>query len=121
MPAGGRVIGLTSAGARQAFPAYAAVGASKGALDALFRHYAVELAPRGIAVNLVCPGAVRTRALDAIPDTEQRIAAAEAGTPTGRLTTCEEVAKVVLFLCSDGASQIIGQTIVIDGGRAVSA
>ncbi|MCP3962612.1 MAG: SDR family oxidoreductase [bacterium] len=121
MPAGGRVVGLTSSGATRAFPAYAAVGGSKGALDALFRHYAVELAPRGIAVNLVCPGAVRTGALDAMPDTEERIAVAEDGTPTGRLTTCEEVARVVLFLCGDDASQIIGQTIVIDGGRAVTA
>ncbi len=119
IPEGGRIIGLTSAGGVRALPTYAAVGASKGALEALFRHWAAELAPRGIAVNLVSPGTVRTEALDAMPDTEKRIVIAEACTPTGRLTTPEEVAEVVLFLCGDAAAQIVGQTIVVDGGRSV--
>ena len=119
IPAGGRIVGLTSAGGVRALPTYAAVGASKGALEALFRHYAVELAPRGIAVNLVCPGTVRTEALNAMPDTEERIAEAERRTPTGRLTTCEEVARVVVFLCGEAAAQIVGQTIVVDGGKTV--
>jgi enoyl-[acyl-carrier protein] reductase III len=121
IPAAGRIVGLTSVGGVRALPTYAAVGASKGALESLFRHWAVELAPRGIAVNLVCPGTVRTEALDAMPDTEERIAAAERGTPTGRLTTPEDVARVVLFLCGDAAAQIVGQTIVVDGGRILSA
>lgn len=64
---------------------------------------------------------MRTEALDAMPDTEQRIAAAERRTPTGRLTTCEEIARVVLFLCSDAAAQIVGQTLVVDGGRTLPA
>ncbi len=121
IPTGGRIIGLTSAGGVRVLPTYSAVGASKGALEALFRHYAVELAPRGIAVNLVSPGTVRTEALGAMPDTEERIATAERRTPTGRLTTCEDVARVVLFLCGEAAAQIIGQTLVVDGGRTLPA
>lgn len=120
IPAGGRIVGLTSAGGVRALPTYAAVGASKGALEALLRHWAVELAPRGIAVNLVSPGTVRTEALAAMPDTEERIATAERRTPTERLATPEDVARVVLFLCGDEAAQIVGQTIVVDGGRMVS-
>lgn len=119
--AGGRIVGLTSAGGVRALPTYSAVGASKGALESLFRHYAVELAPRGITVNLVSPGTVRTEALDAMPETEERIAAAERRTPTGRLATPEDVAGVVLFLCTDAAAQIVGQTIVVDGGRSLPA
>lgn len=121
MPAGGRIIGLTSTGAARTVPDYGAVGSSKGALDALLRHYAVELAPRGIAVNLVCPGAVLTRALDAMPDKDERIAEARRRTPTGRLTTAREVARLILFLCSDDAAQIVGQTLVMDGGKSLPA
>jgi enoyl-[acyl-carrier protein] reductase III len=71
-------------------------------------------------VNLVCPGMVVTGALDAFPDRDRRIQSAIAQTPTGRLTEPEEVAAVVMFLCSEAASQIVGQTIVIDGGRALT-
>lgn len=120
MPSGGRIVGITSHGATHVLPFYAAVGTSKGALEALFRHYAVEFAPRGISVNLLCPGLVLTGALDAFPDKEQRIEKAVARTPTGRLTTPEDVAATVLFMCSLGSAQIIGQTIVIDGGGSLN-
>jgi len=120
MHRGGAIVGLTSSGGSHALSCYAAVGASKGALEALFRHYAQELAPRGIAVNLVCPGIVLTEALDAFPDRDRRIDSALSMTPSGRLTTPEDVAAAVLFACSEGARQIIGQTIVVDGGRRLT-
>jgi enoyl-[acyl-carrier protein] reductase III len=119
IPGGGRIVGLTSAGSVRTAPFYAAVGCSKAALEALFRHYAVELAPRGITVNLVSPGLVLTGALDAFPDREQRIAATEAATPTGRLTTPQEVAALVRFLASGAAAQITGQTLVVDGAKGL--
>jgi enoyl-[acyl-carrier protein] reductase III len=117
MPEGSRIIGISSPGATHALPYYAAVGSSKGALEALFRHYARELAPRGISVNLICPGLVATDAIDAFPDKEARVEATIARTPSGRLTTPEDVAQLALFMCSNVASQIVGQTITIDGGR----
>jgi enoyl-[acyl-carrier protein] reductase III len=120
IPPGGRILGITSHGPRRILPCYAAVAASKGGMETLFRYYAHEFARRGIAVNLVCPGLVLTGALEAFPDREQRIGASVANTPTGRLTTPEDVASAVLFLCSDGASQIIGQTIVVDGGVSLA-
>jgi len=120
IPAGGRVIGITSSGSSRVGPFYAAVGSSKGAMDALFRYYAYELAPRGITANLVCPGLVLTGAVNAFPDRDQRIEAARAKTPTGRLTTPEDVAEVVLFLCGKAAAQIVGQTIVVDGGKTLA-
>jgi enoyl-[acyl-carrier protein] reductase III len=120
VPSGGRIIGITSSGSRRTSPFYAAVGASKAALEVLFRHYAQALAPRGIAVNLVCPGMVLTGALDAFPDKDERVQRALDHTPTGRLTTPEDVGHVVAFLCRDVAAQIIGQTIVVDGGRRLT-
>lgn len=119
MPRGSRVIGITSSGGTRVIPYYAAVGSSKGALEALFRHYAYELAPKGIAVNLVCPGLVLTEAVDAFPDRDARVDKAKAATPTGELVVPEDVAQTVVFLCEPQSAQIIGQTIVIDGGKTL--
>ena len=88
-------------------------------MESLFRHYAHEWAPQGIAVNLVCPGLVLTDAVEAFPDKETRTQKTIDVTPTGRLTTPDDVAKLVSFLCSPVAGQIIGQTITIDGGKTL--
>jgi enoyl-[acyl-carrier protein] reductase III len=119
MPDGGRIVGLTSAGSLRTAPFYAAVGSSKAALEALFRHYAVELAPRGITANLVAPGLVLTDALAAFPDRAERVAGTLRQTPTGRLTTPEEVAAAVRFLAGEAAAQITGQVLAIDGGKGL--
>lgn len=119
MPKGARVIGVTSSGGTRVIPYYAAVGSSKGALEALFRHYAFELAPKGISVNLVCPGLVLTDAVDAFPDRDARVDKAKRATPTGELVVPEDVAETVSFLCEPRAHQIIGQTLVIDGGKTL--
>jgi enoyl-[acyl-carrier protein] reductase III len=121
MNSGDRIVGITSSGGVRVVPYYAAVGSSKGALESLLRHYASELAPNGISVNMVCPGTVLTDAVDAFPDRDARIKKSIDATPSGRLTTPEEVADVVKFLCGPAAAQIIGQTIVIDGGKTLSS
>ena len=110
---------MSSAGAVRAVPAYAAVGSSKGALEALARHLAVELAPRGVRVNILSPGSVQTAAWDAFPDKERRLAEATQRTPRGRLVTVDEVAMAAQFLCSEAAQGVIGQTLVVDGGTRV--
>ncbi|MEI8025909.1 MAG: SDR family oxidoreductase [Pseudomonadota bacterium] len=122
MSSGSRIIGLTSNGGTRTIPFYTAVGSSKGALDSLFRHWAVELAPSGIAVNLVCPGMVMTDAVEAFPDKEGRIQACIRQTPTGKMTTPEDVGEFVSFLCTSRmASQFVGQTFTIDGGKCILA
>jgi enoyl-[acyl-carrier protein] reductase III len=120
MRPGATILTISSKGAVNAIPSYSVIGASKGALEALSRHLAAELAPQGIRVNIIRPGSVLTDAWEAMPDKEKRLEDANCRTPIGRLVTAEEVAQTAQFLCSDGATGIIGQTIVVDGGISIA-
>jgi NAD(P)-dependent dehydrogenase (short-subunit alcohol dehydrogenase family) len=115
------IVAVSSWGALRAMPTYTLVGSSKGALEALARHLAVELAPRGVRVNILTAGAVLTDVWKALPNSEARIAETIRRTPAGRLVTAEEVAYAAQFLCSDAAQGIIGHTLVIDGGTGILA
>jgi enoyl-[acyl-carrier protein] reductase III len=116
---GSAIVAVSSAGATRAVPAYATVGSSKGALESLSRHLAVELAPRGIRVNILSPGSVQTDSWDAFPDKEERLADALRRSPRGRLVGVDEIAQAAQFLCSDAASGLVGHTLVVDGGTRV--
>jgi enoyl-[acyl-carrier protein] reductase III len=118
---GSSIVAISSWGALRALPCYSLVGSSKGALEALARHLAVELAPVGIRVNVLTAGAVLTDAWKAMPNSEVRIAETIQRTPAGRLVTAEEVAYGAQFLCSDAAAGIVGQTLVLDGGSGIMA
>lgn len=113
------IVCLSSLGAVRAIPQYAAAAMSKAALEALARHLALELGPKGIRINVVSPGLVLTGALEAFPNRDQLTGIAQSRTPLGRLATPEDVASTVLFLCSSASSVIHGQTINIDGGYSV--
>jgi NAD(P)-dependent dehydrogenase (short-subunit alcohol dehydrogenase family) len=115
------ILAISSMGATRAIPHYTLVGASKGALEALIRHFAAELAPRGVRANILTPGAVATDAWKAIPDGEARLAEAGRRSPIGRLATVEELALCAQFLCSPAASAINGQTLIVDGGTMILA
>jgi NAD(P)-dependent dehydrogenase (short-subunit alcohol dehydrogenase family) len=116
---GSAIVPVSSAGAVRAVPAYAAVGASKGALESLARHLAAELAPRGIRVNVLAPGSVETDAWAAFPDKDARLADTIRRTPLGRTVTFEEVAQAAQFLCSRASGGIVGHTLVVDGGARI--
>jgi len=119
MPSGASIIALSSEGAVHAMPQYGLVGSSKAALESLCRHMAVELAPRGIRVNVLSPGSVQTDAWLALPDAERRLAEAASRTPRGRLTSLEEVGWAAQFLASGASSGMSGHTLVVDGGARV--
>lgn len=121
MDEGSRIIAVSSLGSVRAVENYTAVGASKAALESLVRHLAVELGPKKITVNTISAGAVDTEALKKFPNREQILETALERTPLGRLTTPEDVADLALFLCSDYAKMIHGQTLVVDGGYAIRA
>jgi len=118
---GSSMVAVSSWGALRAIPFYTLVGSSKGGLEALARHLAAELAPRGIRVNILTAGAVLTDAWKALRNSEERIAETIRRTPAGRLVTAEEVAYGAQFLCSDAASGITGHTLIIDGGAGIMA
>jgi enoyl-[acyl-carrier protein] reductase III len=120
MSSGGSIVAISSEGAVHAMHHYTLVGASKGALESMARHLAAELAPRGIRVNVLSPGTVRTDAWSAMPDAEHRLGAAEARSPLGRLVSLDEVALAAQFLVSPASSGVIGHTLVIDGGSRIS-
>jgi enoyl-[acyl-carrier protein] reductase III len=120
-PQGAGVLAISSEGATRAIPQYTVVGASKGALESLVRHMAVELAPRGIRVNTLSCGTVETDAWKSMPDAERRLSEAGRRAPLGRLVSLDEVACCAQFLCSDAAGGIVGQALVVDGGACILA
>ena len=119
MPDGGRIINISSPGSTWVLPAYFAVGVSKAAIEAVTRYLAVELGPKGIAVNTISPGFVMTEALNAFPDQLGIRDIASRPTPAGRTITPEDVSNVVAMLCSSDAEMIRGQVIVVDGGETL--
>jgi NAD(P)-dependent dehydrogenase (short-subunit alcohol dehydrogenase family) len=114
----GSIINLSSVSALVGTPRRAAYAASKGGLDAATRSLAMELGRSGIRVNSVAPGVVDT-ALWAknrgIPGVIEKI---EEQTPLGRWATPEDIADVIVFLASDAARFVTGETITADGGMA---
>jgi enoyl-[acyl-carrier protein] reductase III len=117
----GRIIGVSSFGARRVLPEYSMVGVSKAAIEALIRYLAAELAPHGIVCNAISPGVVETDALNFFPSKDAILTEGLRRTPAGRFVTPEEVARVVAWLCTDDAKMIVGQTIVMDGGYELMA
>ncbi|MDF6023143.1 SDR family oxidoreductase [Streptomyces sp. JH34] len=114
----GRVVVVSSTGARRVVPRYVGAGIAKAALEAQVRYLAVELAPLGITVN-----GVSTAKLDKGPGSgdSDLMRALAARTPAGRLTTPDDIAAVVALLCSDDARWIHGQVITADGGLTLRA
>ena len=114
----GRVV-LTSSitGSITGFPGWSHYGASKAAQLGFLRTAAIELAPRRVTVNAVLPGNVMTESLADMGETYLR--EAEASIPQHRLGTVEDIGYAALFLATDEAAYITGQTIVVDGGQVL--
>ncbi len=123
MPSDGEkvLVAVSSLGATRAIPNYTAVGASKAALESMVRHLAAEFAPEGLRINAVSAGTVDTDALLHFPNREELLEAARRRTPAGRLLSPQDVANTVLFLCTEYASMIHGQVLVVDGGYSILA
>jgi NAD(P)-dependent dehydrogenase (short-subunit alcohol dehydrogenase family) len=115
----GTIINVSSGARTQAVPGLGAYTAAKGAIEALTKTLALELAPHGVTVNAVAPGATDTPMnghayTPAVRRTyEERI-------PLGRIATADEVADVVLFLATDAARYVTGQELVVDGGLTIN-
>ena len=111
---GAAIVNTCSTGAIRPFPNHAAYGSSKWALRGLTQIAAAELAPSGIRVNAVLPGAVETPMLD--EKTQARLVATSVA---GRLGKPMEIADAVAFLVSEHAAFITGSELVVDGGQSL--
>ena len=116
---GGTIVNNSSWLAHGALPGTSLYSASKAALDGMIRAVALEGMDRGVRVNNVNPGIIDTPMLRRL-STEETQRPFVAHTPARRLGTSEEVADVVLWLCSDGARFVTGQNILVDGGYAIA-
>jgi NAD(P)-dependent dehydrogenase (short-subunit alcohol dehydrogenase family) len=115
-----RIFAMTSSGSHSAIPFYGAVSAAKSALESHVRQLAVELGSKyGSSVNAIMAGVTDTPALRKIPGNLNMIEIAQRKNPHGRLTTPEDVAKVISLLCKDGGEWISGGLIHADGGEDV--
>jgi glucose 1-dehydrogenase len=113
---GGRIINNSSVHEELPFPNFTGYCASKGGLKMLMRNLAIELAPLGITVNNVAPGAIETPINQALMNQPEKLAGLLGNIPAGRLGQPRDVAGAVAFLASDEADYITGTTLVIDGG-----
>jgi enoyl-[acyl-carrier-protein] reductase (NADH) len=120
MPPGGKIVALTSLGSQRCIPGYAAIGVSKAAIETLTRYLAAASACQQVNVNAVCGGFIDTDALKSFPNYQELLEEVIRRSPLDRVGTAEEIADVVLFLCSEGANWITGQTIVVDGGYSLT-
>ena len=117
---GGRIINVSTGLARFSMPGYAAYASMKGAIETLTRYMAKELGSRGIAVNVVAPGAIETDfgggTVRDNADVNKHVASA---TALGRVGLPDDIGGVVAFLCSDNAKWINAQRIEVSGGMNI--
>ena len=117
---GSRIFAMTSSGGTRVWPTYGAVSAAKAALESHCRQLALELAKSGVAVNAIRAGVTETPALRKIPGHELMIEQAKQRNPTGRLTTPEDVAKMIALLMHDEAQFLSGNVLGVDGGEDIT-
>ncbi|MDZ5713262.1 SDR family NAD(P)-dependent oxidoreductase [Jeotgalibacillus haloalkalitolerans] len=124
----GAVVNVSSLSGLRATHGNTAYAASKFAVIAFTQAFAHEAAAHGVRVNAVCPGfvdtemgrnAIQKKGKSAGRSFEEQLKVVEEGLPSGRITQPEEVARTILFLCSDAAENIIGESVKISGGAVM--
>jgi glucose 1-dehydrogenase len=113
---GGRIINISSVHEDITMPTNAPYCASKGGMKMLMRTIAVELAPLGITVNNVCPGAIDTPIQDEVKRRPEELEKLISEIPLHRMGSPEEVAALCVYLASDEAAYVTGSSYIIDGG-----
>jgi len=114
-----RIFAMTSSGGHSTIPYYGAVSAAKAALESHVRQLTSELGPLNASVNSIMAGVTNTPALSKIPGNKSMMEVAISKNPRDRLTTPEDIAKVISVLCKDGGEWISGGIINADGGEDI--
>ncbi|WP_262298283.1 enoyl-ACP reductase FabI [Microvirga sesbaniae] len=121
MSAGGSILTMSYYGAEKVVDHYNIMGPVKSALEATVRYLAAELGPKGIRVNALSPGPLRTRAASGISHFDEIINEAQARAPEHRLVTIEEVGAIAACLASDASQSMTGNTAHVDAGYHIMA
>lgn len=115
---GGRLVLVSSTAGHRGEPYHVDYAATKGALVSMVKGLCVELGPRGITVNAVAPGWVRTE-MSAPALTGPTLERVEASAPLGRVATAEDIAGPIVFLCSELARHVTGEIVNVNGGTVL--
>ncbi len=113
------ILTLTYHGSTQVFPNYNVMGVAKAALEASVRYLAADLGPRGIRVNAISAGPIRTLSASGISGFRTMHSQFRDVAPLRRNVTIEDVGKAALWLCSDLASGVTGQVVYVDAGGSI--
>lgn len=115
------IITLTYHGSTQVVPNYNVAGVAKAALEASVRYLAADLGPRGVRVNAISAGAIRTLSSSAIAGIRDMIKASSETAPLRRNVTIDDVGNAAVWLASDLAGNVTGQIIYVDAGASILA
>ena len=116
----GAIVNVTSVAGLSGAPLQGVYGMTKAAVVSMTQTMAIELASSGIRVNAIAPGLVDTRFASAIVQNKDLVERVVGRTPIGRYGQPDEIAGAALYLASDAASFLTGQTIVVDGGMTIA-
>jgi len=116
MPAGGSIIALTYYGSQKVVPGYNVMGVAKAALEATARYLAFDLGEKGVRVNTISAGPVRTLSAMAVGGIDDMFAHVEKKAPLRRNIEPDEVGKTAVYLVSDLSSGVTGENLYVDAG-----
>jgi enoyl-[acyl-carrier protein] reductase I len=112
----GSIVALSYLGAVRSIPSYNVMGLAKASLEANVRFLAADLGPRGIRVNAISAGPIKTLSAAGIPGLRKMLGHVAATAPIRRNVTIEDVGNAAAFLCSDLAGGVSGEVLYVDGG-----
>ena len=119
MNEGGSIIAMTFDGSLRVYPNYNVMGVAKAALESSVRYLASDVGGKGIRVNTISAGPIKTLAASGISDFQRMLDLAKEKAPLKRNIDAEDVAHLALFLCSDMSKNITGQVIYVDAGYSI--
>ncbi len=116
MPQGGSIMSMTYYAAEKVMPRYNAMAVAKSALETITRYLAYDLGPKGIRVNAISAGPIKTLAAAGIPGFKDMLKIAETAAPMRKLVTQEEVGQTAVYLASDMSTTVTGEVLHVDAG-----